>query len=46
MILLLVMEGGAHLSKKQINIIDEILASVGLESLKPAGPKNVFTKIS
>ncbi|AFV01911.1 hypothetical protein UNSWDHB_2798 [Dehalobacter sp. UNSWDHB] len=40
------MKGGVHLSKKQINIIEEILASVGLESLKASESKNVLKKIS
>lgn len=40
------MKGGVHLSKKEINIIEEILASVGLESLKASESKNVLKKIS
>lgn len=46
MVLLVFMKGGVLLSKKQINIVEEILASVGLESLKASEPKNVLTKIS
>jgi len=38
--------GGVRLNKKQINIIEEILESVGLESLKASEPKNVLKKIS
>jgi len=46
MVSLNIMKGGVYLNKKQINIIEEILASVGLESLKASEPKNVLKKIS
>jgi hypothetical protein len=40
------MRGGVHLTKEQINTIEEILASVGLESLKASEPKIVRKKNS
>lgn len=40
------MKGGMNLNKKQINTIEEILASVGLESLIASAPKKVIKKIS
>lgn len=40
------MKGGVHLSKKQNDIIDEILNSVGLEPLKASEQKNILKKIS
>lgn len=46
MLILNFIKGGVHLSKKQINMIHEILASVGLESLKASEPKSVLKKIS
>jgi len=47
MVLLDFMKGGVyHLNMKQINTIDEILASVGLEPLKAPEPRNVLKKIS
>ena len=46
MVILFFMKGGAFLNKEQINIIEEILASAGLESLKASEAKNVLKKIS
>jgi len=46
MVLLGVMKGGRNLGKKQMDIIDEILASVGLESLKASEQKIIIKKIS
>ena len=46
MVKLVFKKGGEFLSKKQINIIEEILASAGLESLKASEAKNVLKKIS
>ncbi|WP_282434142.1 hypothetical protein [Desulfosporosinus acidiphilus] len=40
------MKGSVLLIKKQIIIVEEILDSVGLESLKACEPKNVLKKIS
>lgn len=45
-VLLRFCKGGVHLSKKINIIIEEILASVGLESIKASEPKNVLKKIS
>jgi hypothetical protein len=46
MLILFFTKGGVRLSKKLNNMIEEILASVGLESLKASEPKNVLKKIS
>ena len=43
---LVFVKGGVLLNKKQINIVEEILASVGLESIKASEPRNILKKIS
>jgi len=45
-VIIIFSKGGVRLSKKLNNMIEEILASVGLESLKASEPKNVLKKIS